>query len=59
MNKLIIGKNDLLSCNPELAAEYDKEKNVESIENIFAQSGKKVWWKCKNCGYEWQSDFIF
>lgn len=22
---------------------------------IFASSPKKVWWKCKKCGYEWQA----
>lgn len=25
-------------------------------DKITCGSDKKVWWKCKNCGYEWQSD---
>ena len=55
-NKLIVGVNDLKSVNPELAAEWNYEKNGKLLpENISANSHKKVWWIGK-CGHEWESD---
>ena len=35
-----------------LLEEYS-EKNKESIEKVSYGSGKRVWWKCQECGYEW------
>ena len=50
----ITGYNDLATLYPELIKEWDFEKNVDIQPNeIKAGSGKKVWWKCSNCGYEW------
>lgn len=49
-------ENNLKSNNPDLMEEWDFSKNNE-IDPTFVSSGsaKKVWWKCKICGYEWQS----
>lgn len=50
------GKNDLLSCNPLLAIEWNKEKNKDLLpSDISAGSNKKVWWKCSHCGGEWEA----
>ncbi len=49
------GVNDLITKNTKLANEWDYEKNVLNPNNISANSHKKVWWKCKKCGYEWQA----
>jgi hypothetical protein len=39
----------LAFVNPELAKEWDFERNQPlTPESVFAKSGKKVWWKCKN-----------
>ena len=47
--------NSLLYTNPELANEWNYEKNGNlKPEHISANSGKKVWWKCKR-GHEWQA----
>ncbi len=47
--------NSLLYTNPELAKEWNYEKNGNlKPEHISANSGKKVWWKCKK-GHEWQA----
>ena len=55
-NKLIKGKNDLLSQNSELASEWNYQRNGElKPEDVAYQSNKLVWWKCKICGYEWKS----
>ena len=51
----IIGKNDLKSVNPDLAEEWNYEKNGELTPIKFtANSGKKVWWKCGK-GHEWEA----
>ena len=51
---LIVGKNDLASCFPELLAEWDYDKNIDiSPTQVTARAGKKVWWKCSICGAEW------
>ena len=51
----INGENDLATINPELAKEWNYEKNGNLKPNEFAaNSGKKVWWKCSK-GHEWQS----
>lgn len=45
---LLIGKNDLLSQNPELAQEFDAEKNGITADQImYNSSDEKTWWKCK------------
>ena len=53
MIKLVAGVNDLLTLNPDLASEWDHEKNGDLLPNqLSLLSGKKVWWKCKN-GHSW------
>lgn len=54
--KVLSGENDLASLHPELVLEWDYQKNSPlSPEKVFANSNKKVWWKCKRCGHEWQA----
>ena len=41
--------------HPRLASEWNYEKNsVLKPEDFTANSGKKVWWKCKY-GHEWEA----
>ena len=48
-------ENSLLFSNPEVAKEWDYEKNGKlKPEHFAANSNKKVWWKCSN-GHEWQA----
>lgn len=54
-HKTIVGKNDLQTLFPEIAKEWDYNKNMNSPNSISAFSGKKVWWKCHYCKYEWQT----
>lgn len=51
----IKGENDLQTVNPNLAKEWNYEKNngLTPVE-VMPNSGKKVWWKCKE-GHEWQA----
>ena len=62
---ILKGVNDLLSINPDLANEWNYEKNsglkdkrnrdVSTPDKVSANSSIRVWWKCSKCGNEWQS----
>lgn len=54
--KLYPGYNDFATVHPELLEEWDYSKNKD-INPSFIHHGstKKVWWKCKKCGYEYQA----
>ena len=53
--KVLQGYNDLATINPELAKEWNCEKNGNlKPEDFTANSGKKVWWKCEK-GHEWKA----
>lgn len=41
--------------SPELAKEFDTEKNKIKPSEVKAGSNKKYWWKCSKCNYGWQS----
>ena len=48
-------ESSILFSNPTIANEWNYKKNVNlKPENFFANSGKKVWWKCSK-GHEWQA----
>ena len=50
--KLLRGFNDLATAYPELAAEWDFERNGDlRPTDVIASSSKRVWWKCKE-GHE-------
>ncbi len=53
--KIEQGFNDFASQNPELLYEWDYEKNTIDPKSIGSGSHIKVWWKCKDCGHEWQA----
>lgn len=42
------------TCYPNLLEEWDYSKNEVSPYEITKDSTRKVWWKCKKCGYEWK-----
>jgi hypothetical protein len=46
--------NCLFNENPELASEWNFEKNSVSPNDVGVYSPKKYWWKCKN-GHEWEA----
>lgn len=52
--KALPGYNDLRTLFPDIAAEWDAQKNGSLFpENVTKGSGKKVWWKCKK-GHHWK-----
>jgi len=53
--KVLKGYNDFETQNPELAAEWNYDRNGELLpEDVRPGSSKKVWWKCKY-SHEWQA----
>jgi hypothetical protein len=49
------GVNDLLTLYPDVAAEWDTERNGDLLpHNVTAYSNKKTWWFCK-MGHSWQA----
>lgn len=53
--KVLSGYNDLTTVAPELAAEWNYEKNGSLLpEHVPAGTGKKVWWICDK-GHEWEA----
>jgi len=54
-SKPVIGKNDLLSQFPNIASEWDYERNYPlRPEQVVKGSGKKVYWLC-NKGHSYQA----
>lgn len=53
--KVLVGFNDLISHSPEIATEWDCEKNIIKPSQIMYGSRKKVWWKCGK-GHSWQAN---
>ena len=54
--KVLKGYNDLATTHPELAKEWDYERNGDlKPTDVLYGSHKRVWWKCKN-GHEWETE---
>lgn len=50
------GFNDLASCYPDIARQWDYDKNEGADPtNVLYCSTTKYYWKCEECGYEWKS----
>ncbi len=54
-HSILSGDNDLQSNSPDVAAEWSDKNLPLKPSGVTVRSNKKVWWKCKECGYEWQS----
>jgi len=57
-HQVLKGFNDLTTCYPLIAKEwnYDKNNNL-SPDEVVAHSHLKVWWKCSK-GHEWQAQIL-
>lgn len=52
---LLKEENKLINKYPEIAAQYDTERNDEPLNKVYAAGRKKYWWKCPKCGKSWQA----
>ena len=54
-NRAVVpGENDLTTTHPELAQEWDVEKNTRTPSEITSGTNRKVWWHCEK-GHQWQA----
>lgn len=53
--RLLPGFNDLQTIYPDIASEWDYDKNEGSPSDYRYGSGYKAWWICKDCGKSYQS----
>ena len=51
---LVPGINDLATQYPEIAMEWNYERNTLKPSEVSGGTNKKYWWKCKVCGHEWE-----
>ena len=49
------GYNDLLSQRPDVANEWDYEKNILGPDEVTYQSVKSYYWICSKCGHNWKT----
>lgn len=55
-HRVLKGYNDLSTFFPEIALDWDFEKNTSLMpDEVTKGSSKKAWWKCHVCGYEWKT----
>lgn len=55
-NRIVVpGKNDFKKMLPEIAKDWDYIKNKKGPDMYAPKSGVRVWWRCRTCGYEWQT----
>lgn len=52
--KVWVGFNDLLTVNPELASEWDFDKNDVGPQDIVCGTEKTYYWRCKR-GHSWKA----
>ena len=54
--KVLAGYNDLKTLHPNIAKEWNYEKNGKlNPINFVSGSVQKIWWKCSKCGNEWKT----
>lgn len=52
--RVLVGFNDLKTTRPDLAAEWDYEKNELTPLQVTRGSHKDVWWRC-SYGHSWKA----
>jgi 6-pyruvoyl-tetrahydropterin synthase len=53
---VVAGVNDLATCFPEIADEWDHDKNKKlTAWQVLPCSNRKVGWKCRKCGHRWDA----
>ena len=52
--KILKGFNDLTTTRPDMIEEWSDINDIDPT-TISERSTRLVWWKCKDCGYEWRA----
>ncbi len=54
-NAILEGFNDFASQMPNLVKEWSNKNYPLKPSQVTVFANRKVWWKCEQCGYEWQA----
>ncbi|WP_235315695.1 zinc-ribbon domain-containing protein [Ligilactobacillus ruminis] len=54
-NKVLAGFNDLATLLPDIAAEWSDRNYPLLPTQVTVFVNRKAWWKCKDCGREWNT----
>ncbi len=54
-NSILEGFNDLASQKPNIAEEWSEKNYPLKANQVMVYANRKAWWKCKKCGYEWET----
>lgn len=55
-NRTVNDKNNLVAIFPGIIKIWDYDKNYPLLpENMTKSSRKRIWWKCNECGYSYQT----
>lgn len=54
-NEVLTGFNDLATLLPHIAEEWSEKNSPLLPTMVGAFANRKVWWKCKKCGNEWNT----
>lgn len=54
------GRHGTLAAEcPDLLADWCRERNMPLAPGaVTAGSGRRVWWRCRACGHEWQTKIV-
>ena len=53
--RILVGYNDLQACYPQIAKQWDYDKNDGiTPQEVTAGTNRKFWWKCEK-GHSWQT----
>lgn len=50
--------HDLGNLRPDIAAEWDYDKNILTPRDFTHASSKKVFWKCSECDFKWDATIL-
>jgi hypothetical protein len=56
--QIAVGFNDLASKFPEVASEWDYEKNEKTPQQVAHGTHEKAWWKCNAKGHSWHTQIF-
>ncbi len=49
-------ENNLARLSPKLAAQWHPSRNTDrTAASVTAHSSHRAWWRCDDCGHEWQA----
>ncbi len=54
-NKVMKGFNDLATTHPDIEEEWSSLNFPLVPSEVSAGSNRMVWWKCRECSYEWKA----